>query len=214
MKNLLILSVVMLISLITNGQERWTLKANKEGIEIYTKTIENSNYKGIRVKCSLPVTLSQMVAVILDVNTAGEWLYSTRSSVLLKQVSPSELYYYSEVGLPWPVSNRDFICHLIATQDAETKIVTIDGPVVPDYMPEKSGLVRVRHSYGKWIISPGEHSNTIKVEYTLEADPGGSLPAWLVNLFVTKGPMESFKKLKVQLNKPAYKHVHLPFIKN
>lgn len=213
MKHLLITSLALLFSLISFGQDTWTLKTNKDGIAIYTKTIENSNYKGIRVKCSLPATLSQFVAVIMDVNTATEWLYSTKSSTLLKQVSPAEVYYYSEVGLPWPLSNRDFICHLTARQDPRTKVVTIDGPVVPDYMPQKDGIVRVTHSSGKWIITPAEN-NTVNIEYTLEADPGGSIPAWLVNLFVTKGPMESFRKLKNQINKPQYKKAQYAFIKN
>ncbi|SHN44493.1 START domain-containing protein [Chitinophaga sp. CF418] len=213
MKHLSIISLALLFSLISYGQENWTLKTNKDGIAIYTKTIENSNYKGIRVKCSLPATLSQFVAVILDVNTATEWLYSTKSSSLLKQVSPAEVYYYSEVGLPWPLSNRDFVCHLTARQDPHTKVVTIDGPVVPDYMPEKNGIVRVTRSSGKWIITPAEN-NMVNIEYTLEADPGGSIPAWLVNLFATKGPMESFRKLKNQINKAQYKKVQYAFIKN
>lgn len=213
MKHLLIISLALLFSLISFGQENWTLKTNKDGIAIYTKTIENSAYKGIKVKCSVQATLSQFVAVIMDVNTATEWLYSTKSSSLLKEVSPAEVYYYSEVGLPWPLSNRDFVCHLTARQDPRTRVVTIDGPVVPDYMAEKNGIVRVKHSSGKWIISPADN-NMVNIEYTLEADPGGSIPAWLVNLFVTKGPMESFRKLKVQINKPQYKKVQYAFIKN
>lgn len=212
MKNILITSLALVIGLTTYAQQNWTLKTNKDGIAIYTKTIENSNYKGIRVKCALPATLSQFVAVIMDVNTATEWLYATKSSTLLKQVSPAELYYYSEVGLPWPLNNRDFICHLTVSQDPRTKVVTIDGPVVPNYIPEKDGIVRVTHSSGKWIISPA--GNMVNIEYTLEADPGGSLPAWLVNLFVTKGPMESFRKLKDQINKPQYKNIQYSFIKN
>jgi hypothetical protein len=212
MKNILITSLVLLISMVSYAQQNWTLKTNKDGIAIYTKTIENSNYKGIKVKCALPATLSQFVAVIMDVNTATEWLYATKSSSLLKQVSPAEVYYYSEVGLPWPLSNRDFVCHLTASQDPNSKVVTIDGPVVPNYIPQKEGIVRVTHSSGKWVITPA--GNMVNIEYTLEADPGGSIPAWLVNLFVTKGPMESFKKLKTQINQPQYKRAQYAFIKN
>jgi hypothetical protein len=54
----------------------------------------------------------------------------------------------------------------------------------------------------------------VNVEYTLFADPGGSVPAWLINLFITKGPMESFKKLKEHLAQPVNAHVHLPMIKD
>jgi hypothetical protein len=39
-------------------------------------------------------------------------------------------------------------------------------------------------------------AKTIQIMYTFEANPGGSVPAWLVNSFADKGPFESFKKLE------------------
>jgi hypothetical protein len=193
------------------AQKDWTLKLDKENIAVYTKTQENSNLKAIKVDCELNTTLTKLTAVVLDASAGTEWVYSTKSSILLKQVSPSEIYYYSEISLPWPLSNRDFIAHLIAKQDPVTKVVTIDGPVEPDFMPVNKGIVRVSKSFGKWVITP-KGPNTVRLEYMLETDPGGSIPAWLVNMFVTKGPFETFKKLKDQLNKPKYASVKLPFI--
>jgi len=211
-KHIMILSTAMLLCLFCKGQEDWKLKQNKDGIEIYTKPIENSNLKGIRVRCSLPVTLSQLVTVIMDVNTAVEWVYSTKSSTLLKKISAAELYYYSEVSLPWPISNRDFVAHLKVNQDPHTKVVTIDGPVVANYVPEKKDIVRVKNSFGKWVLTP--QKTGVRIEYTLETDPGGSLPAWLVNLFVAKGPHETFVKLKKQLAKDEYKDATVAYIKD
>jgi hypothetical protein len=211
-KSLTIISTALLLSLFSYAQNDWKLKDDKDGIKIYTKTVENSNLKAIRVKVAVPATLSQLVAIILDISSAKDWVYSTRSASLLKQVSPSELFYYSEVALPWPITNRDFVAHLITTQDAKTKVVTIDGPVVHDYLPEKKDIIRVRNSYGKWVLTPLQN-NMVYIDYTLETDPGGSIPVWLVNLFATKGTMETFKKLKEQLAKPAYKNLHLAFIR-
>ncbi|HEY6901537.1 MAG TPA: START domain-containing protein [Puia sp.] len=193
------------------GQDDWKLKSDKEGIAIYTRTPSDSKFKAIRVVCELDATLSQLVAVILDVNTGAEWVYSTKTSVLLKQISPSELLYYSEVSIPWPASNRDFIARLKAVQDTHTRVVTIYGPTEPGYIPAKKDIVRVQKSEGKWVITPLAKGR-VRVDYTLKADPGGSLPAWLVNMFVTKGPHESFLKLKEQLKKPVYAHAKLAFI--
>ena len=39
----------------------------------------------------------------------------------------------------------------------------------------------------------------IRIEYTIQVDPGGSIPAWVLNLFSTKGPFETFSKLKEML---------------
>lgn len=189
------------------------MKTEKEGTKVYTRTFADSKFKAIRVDLDLQASLTQIVALLMDVNTGAEWVYSTKSSVLLKQISPNEVIYYSEVKLPWPLSNRDFIAQLTAKQDAKTKVVTIDGPVVPNYVPVKDGIIRVTRSVGKWIITPiGPHH--VQIQYTLRMDPGGDIPAWLFNLFVTKGPTESFKNLKEELKKPAYARAHLSYIED
>ena len=194
-----------------HGQGNWELKSTRTGISIFTRTFPDSRFKAVKVECELDATLSQLVAVILDVNTGAEWVYSTKTSVLLKQVSPSDLFYYSEVNIPWPISNRDFIAELKVVQDPATRIVTVYGPTFADYLPVKKDIVRVTKAEGKWIISPVAR-NRIKVEYTLRMDPGGDVPAWLINMFATKGPYESFKNLKRQIQKPAYVNARLPFI--
>lgn len=196
-----------------NAQADWTLKRTNDGINIYTKTVSASGLKGIKVKCSLPAKLSQMVALIMDVDAGEEWVYGTKSSTLLKKVSPSELYYYSEVDIPWPLSNRDFIAHLMVSQDPRTKVVTIKGPTEANYLPVKKNIVRVNHSNGKWILTPTKN-NVIQIEYTLEVDPGGTIPVWLVNLFATSGPTETFKKMKAQIQKAQYVNANLSFIDN
>lgn len=211
MKTLSTIALLLGICLLGYGQTDWELKTEKEGIKVYTRTFPDSKFKAIRVELDLEASMSQLVAVLMDVNTATDWVYATKSSVLIKQFSPSDLVYYSEVRLPWPMSNRDFIARLKAKQDARTKVVTIDGPTVSDYVPVKDGIVRVTKSEGNWVLTPaGPHR--IKVQYTLRTDPGGDLPAWLFNLFVTRGPMESFENLKQQLKKPAYVHARLPYI--
>lgn len=213
MKRFSAITLLLGVCLVGYGQTDWELKSEKGGTRVYTRTFSDSKFKAIRVEVELDATLSQLVAVLMDVRTAADWVYATKSAVLIKQFSPSELVYYSEVKLPWPMSNRDFIARLTATQDARTKVVTIDGPTVSDYVPVKDGIVRVSKSEGKWVLTPvGAHR--IKIDYTLRTDPGGDLPAWLFNLFVTRGPTESFQNLKEQLKKPEYVHARLAYIKD
>jgi hypothetical protein len=181
-------------------QDDWTLQDQQAGIYIYTRTFPDSRFKAIRVKCTVHATLSRLTGVILDVNNGTQWVYGTKSSILLKQVSPSELYYYSVVNLPWPLTDRDFVAHLTAVQDPKTRVVTIDGPTLANYIPAKKGLVRVPSGEGKWILTP-QPGGRVAIDYTLRTDPGGSLPPWLVNLFVTAGPKETFNNLKAQLEK-------------
>ena len=206
---------LLLISnhVIAQTSEGWTLKSSNDGINIFTRDIEGSKLKALKVECELEASLSQLVAVLLDVKESEKWLYHTSSIYIVKQVSQSEFYYYSKVELPWPLSDRDFIAHLKVSQNASTKVVTIDAPCVQDMVPIDPKTVRVSNSNGKWSISPAGN-NMVKVVYTLHTDPGGSIPAWLINLFVTQGPTQSFKKLKVHVQKPVYKNARLSYIVN
>ena len=197
---------------LVNGQEVWKLKMEKEGIKIYASPYEDSKIKALKVTCTVDATISQMAAVLLDIKSQDEWFYHTKSNVLL-QVSPSELYYYAELSFPFPFSNRDFIEHIKVSQNLLTKIMTMEVQNVPDYILPKHGLVRVINSYCKWIVTP-TGNKYILVEFTLFADPAGSIPVWLINMFSTYGPFESFIKLKTQLKKPKYASAHFSFIEN
>ncbi len=205
--------IITLLYFTLQAQNAWVLKADRDGIKVFTKSQQGSKFKAIKVECSVQSTLSRLTYAIMDIATCREWVYSTKSCVMVKQVSASELYYYSEINVPWPVSNRDFVAHLVATQNPVTKVVTVDAENVAGLVPEKDNIVRVVQSVGKWVITP-VGANSVKIEYSLFTDPGGVVPAWLINLFVTKGPFESFKKLKEHIQKPAFNNVHLNYVKD
>jgi START domain-containing protein len=211
MRRILFMALLALKLLPAAGQNEWELKADKDGIKVYTGNIADSKIKAIKVECNYNATPAQLVAIVMDVNTATDWVSHVKSAVLLKQVSASELYYYSEIAMPWPVANRDYVAHLIVSQDPNSKIVTIDGPAVSGWVPEKKGIVRIDRSIGKWIITP-TGPNQVNVVYTIHVDPGGSLPAWLVNMFGTEAPVQIFKALRTQLQKPEYKNSYLAFL--
>ena len=187
------------------SQEKWTLSADHNDIKVYTRHIADSKVKAVKVNAVLQSTPSQLLAAILDIQTCGQWVYHSKQNVLIKQISPVELIYYSEVDVPWPAENRDYVVHIQTEQNPNTKVITVNSPCIPGYVAEKDGIVRISHSVGKWVITP-MGKNQVNAEYTLEVDPMGSIPAWLTNMFATKGPMETFKSLKVHVQKEVYKN--------
>jgi hypothetical protein len=193
-------------------QTEWKLDRDKEGIKVYSSPYPDSKIKALKVVCTVESTLSQLAAVLMDIKNQDEWFYHTKSSIL-KEVSPSELFYYSELSLPFPMSNRDFIEHIVISQNSVTRVMTMIVQNLPDFIPAKKGLVRVLNSQCKWVVTPLTDKSLL-VEFTLFADPAGSIPVWLVNAMSYYGPYETFKKLKNQLLKPEYQNVSLAFIKN
>lgn len=193
------------------GQSDWKFVTEKQGIKVSSRFVEGSKVKALRVDCRVQANTAQVVALLLDIDATVQWVYHTKSCKLIRQVSPSELYYYSEVSLPWPLENRDFVARVKVTQNPATKVVTVDAPAVPGWVKQKEGIVRVSHSVGTWILTPLDEKTT-KIQYTLQVDPGGVIPAWLVNTFAAQGPIESFKKMKDQLTLSKYRNISLPFI--
>ncbi|RVU00412.1 lipid-binding protein [Mucilaginibacter limnophilus] len=208
-KAVIIITILSLITSHTFAQTDWKLKTEEDGIKVYLAPVSGSRVKAVKVECEYNAGPAALVAVLMDVKNCTEWVYHTKSCVLVKQVSPSELYYYSKISLPWPVENRDFVGHLTVSHDLKTHVITVDGPAVPGFVPEKKSIVRIANSKGRWTITP-TGKNHIRVEYVLQVDPGGNLPAWLVNMFAAEGPIQSFKNLKLQVEKPQYQNAQLP----
>jgi hypothetical protein len=204
--------MIVLMHVSSLAQPDWQLKQDKDGIQVYTKNIDNAKLKAVKVVTSISTSLTTLTAVLMDVDGSKDWVYATKKISLLKQVSPASLIYYSEIEIPWPGSNRDFIVEIQASQDEKTKVVTVDGFNKPDYLPENNNMVRIRQSYSKWLITPLQKGQ-VKIEYVLQVDPGGNIPIWLINLFATKGPLETFKKLREQVKKKKYAYISLPYIK-
>lgn len=215
MKNNLLLLLFLFQAMFFSGlaQNNWVLKKEKDGIKVYNRSAAHSKFNELRVETILKTDLSGLAAVILDIKNYPHWSFNTKTAYVLKQISASELYFYSEVNSPWPASNRDLAVHLRITQEPVSKVMHIRSDEVPNFIPPKENIVRVPLSRETWIVTPLDKT-TIRVEYELEIDPGASAPAWLVNSFATKGPYETFKNLREQIRLPKYKDTSLPFIKN
>jgi len=193
------------------AQDNWTLSAQHEGINVYTRPASNPKLKAIKVVSNMPATNSQLLAAIMDIETCSEWVYHSRKNVMIKQISALDLIYYSELDVPWPCENRDFVVHIQVSQNPQSRVITVNSPCIPGYVPQKDKIVRIPHSVGNWTITP-IGKNQVRAEYVLEVDPMGTIPAWLINLFATKGPLETFKGLKIHVQQDKYRNTHYPQI--
>ena len=173
---------------------QWELKIDKEGIKIFTGKSSNSKFKSVKVECTVAANPYEFLHFLTDINKLPEWVYNCKHSELLKKTTDRDLLFYSEVKLPWPFSNRDYIAHLHAILRS-SQILEIESHAESSFIPEKKGIVRITSSNSHWIITNLQNGQ-LMIEYTVQFDPGGTVPAWLSNLFLTKGPFETFQKLK------------------
>jgi hypothetical protein len=176
------------------SQSNWKLTKNKDGIQVYQRDAKGSNFKNIKVECTLTGTFDKLVAIISNVSQYKDWVYNNKSATLVKRVSSYEFYYYTETFLPWPLDNRDAVMHTRITKDSLNRFLKINSTSVTGVVPLKTDKVRITRSDINWYVTKPS-ANSIHIVYTFETNPGGNVPSWLVNSFADKGPFESFKAL-------------------
>ncbi|MDB5231291.1 MAG: lipid-binding domain protein [Chitinophagaceae bacterium] len=190
-------SLVLLIPVMSYEQTDWLLKKEKDGIKIFSRLSDQSKFNELKVEFTTKGSLSQLSSIILDVEKNTDWVYNTKSAMLIKKLNADEVIFYSEVALPWPMSNRDFYSHLKVHRDSINKTLTVDSRSMPDYLPRKNSIVRIPISQAHWLVTTA--NSELNITYILRVNPGGAVPAWVSNMFSTKGPYESFKKLKEKM---------------
>lgn len=194
------------------SQEDWNELKDKNGIKVFARKTQNSKFHELKIECEFEGRISQLAATLLDVDNHPRWAYNTVSTRILK-ASATDIIFYTELELPWPFENRDVVAHMTLTQNFENKVMTVISQNVDDYIPVEKSIVRVKYSKVTWTVTPLNNAR-FKVEYRLQMDPGGSIPAWLLNLFISKGPFESFTKLKEEIQLPEYREAKFTFLQD
>ena len=207
----LMITTTLLFQFSVQSQPAWSLKKDKNGIKVFSRKSDTYKFDELKVECEFEGRLSQLAAVILDVNNQYKWVYKTNKSQLVKEMTASDVFYYTEIDCPWPFENRDMVIRMTVLQNTANKVMTILAKSVNDYLPEKNHVVRIKYSNAVWTVTP-INNKQFKIEYKIQVDPGNGIPAWLLNLFAVNGPYESFLNLKEKLKLPQYAQAKYPFI--
>ena len=191
----LFFSILMLVTLgHSYGQVQWELTKEQNGIKVYTAKDPSSKFKDIKVEAAFSGTIQKLVDILINVARTKNWVYGTKDSYLIKKNNPNDILYYSETALPWPVSNRDIPIRMQLNVDQKNNTLKVYASGVPDAVPAKKGIVRIPFFNAFWDVK-SDGKNRLTIIYTLKMDPGGSVPAGVTNMFITKGPYETFNNL-------------------
>lgn len=193
------------------GLDNWKLQTSKDGIQVYMRVQPGSRFQEVKVDCEMPGTLAQLVALYSDVANYQNVIRNTRTAYVLRRVSETEFFYYLESQLPALVSNRDLVMRLQFAYTPTTHCLQIHTRSVDDLVPMKAGIVRVPYCTGEWQVW-ALSATRLKITYCFRVDPGGALPAWLVNRLAPVAPYQSFLQLRRSLSLPRYQERHFAFL--
>lgn len=178
--------------------EDWKLAKDEAGIQIYLSDVQGSKYKAYRGVTTIASDMATLRALQEDVTGSCSWIHACAEQRLLKHEG-AESWVYTRFDMPWPVTARDSVLHVVTEENADGSLLrTLDGQ--PRFMPEKDGNVRVASLEGYWRLVP-KGADKVEVTYQVHTEPGGSVPSWLANSFVVDAPFNTLEQLRAMAEK-------------
>lgn len=201
----------LLVSVSLSAQYQWELAKQKNGITVYTSQKEGSALLATKVTATLTAGFPTVAAVFQDVDQFDQLFAGTKSARLLKRQGETYQIHYLRSEAPWPVADRDGIFTYRFSYDRQKGAMVINQQTLPTYLPEESGVVRIPECQGTWTFKTLGNGQ-LEATYIFYADPGGSLPAWVVNIGSVDMPFESMSNLIQQVKQPKYQGQHFQFL--
>jgi len=198
--------LVGLLGLVITPQalaQDWNLQRDREGIQIFTRSVDDSKFKQVKAVMQIQSTLAELVALLRDTSACPEWVEVCKKAEELEVLSETDLYVYTLNTLPWPVSDRDAVARILWQQDATTFTVTMTANLISGKLPTNKGIVRLTQGTTQWIFTP-TNADQILVTSTMHIDPAGAIPTWLANRLLVDSPFDTLKAMRKIINSHRY----------
>lgn len=193
MKGFLVILICYILTGLNAFAEGWELVKDKNGLKVYLHPTEGSPYKTYKGETTLTMKMEELYKVLIDVENYDKWVYECIESRLLSKVDNSEYTYYSVMHLPFPFDNRDMTTTMKVSFSNDTVFLATKLKKTDQIQPK--GLVAIT-AYDELTILIKIDDQHVRMIMEGYFEPGGSLPAWLMNMFLSEGPYESIMKIK------------------
>jgi len=210
---ILIFALLSIICFDLKSQSKWDIVKQTDDITVFTRKSENSKYKEVKITMTIKCTMNELVAALEDVDAHKDWVPYTIDSKMVKKDSNSEFYYYVSSDFPFPAKDRDVVIYYEREQAADSKVVITRSEAAPEVLPKSDGFVRVPVFSSTYVLTPLD-DGIIDIEYLLKVSPGGKIPAWIINLGVTKGPIKTMESLIKLIDSGKYSNYDVEGVEN
>jgi len=195
---------------VIHAQEHWKLVKETNGIKVYTAS-NKSDFKSFKGHIVLDDSIHAFVALISDVEGFTNWGYKLKQVSVLEKTSDTLQIYHAITKVPFPYKNREGVYRntLHWNSDLQTLYVSIE--ILDDYKEEDPNYVRVSGK-GFWrvlVLSTGK----LDVTFQMQVNPGGKIPAWIANMFITKTPYYTLLNIRKTIKNSKYQYKKFSFIK-
>lgn len=186
------LSLLVCLSFNSMGQPLWEIDKSKDGIAVYTRTEQGSEFKSFKAEALLNAPIAEIIEILKNANDYTRWYGFTKTAKILKQEKHVQ-YNYVETIFPWPFSNRDMV-YKMSIDSLDPNRIKISLVGLPDYIEEKKGIVRMIKAEGYILLQSTAYHTAIT--YVFHSEPGDHIPPGLANHSIAELPFRTLKGLR------------------
>jgi hypothetical protein len=176
-----------------DGDQTWKKSLDKDDIVIYTRKVESSPFHEFLAETEMKGTKEKFRALITDFDHYSDWSPDCKSIELIEQNAPENYIYHMKLKVPFPFSKRDIVQELILKENESELLIKIVNH--PNKIDDEDDVVRMKRGEGEWLVKQISQER-VSIRFQYLADPGGDIPAWLVNSFIVKNPYKSLRNIK------------------
>jgi ribosome-associated toxin RatA of RatAB toxin-antitoxin module len=189
------------------GENAWRTVKESKKLKISNRDRPGSDIKEVKAVGLLDCIPWVCKNVVDRVDKYPDFMPYTETVKILKETD-SHLISYQYLNMPF-ISDRDYT---IKIKDRTYR--RGDGTVIykKSWSPanqlgpkKKDGVVRLITNEGYWQFEPVDGGQRSRATYYLYTDPGGALPAFLINKANTSAIPDLFKAIERASKKPFYK---------
>lgn len=197
-KPLFILIANLLFILPFMEENEWELSLDKDDIVVYTRQLETSRFKEFKTESKMSGSIEKFREILTDIDKYNEWMPDCKAAEIVETSSPDNIIYHMKLKVPFPFSNRDIVQQIVLKKAGDKLEVEIINH--PNRIEEEKNYVRMPVAYGKWVVHQISEDE-VDIQFQYMADPGGDIPAWMVNTFIVKNPHISMKNIRKLMTK-------------
>ncbi len=208
------LFLCLLFLLVNNSwkdEEGWSLSKNENGVAIYSRKVNNTEFRELKAIVNVKTSLSSIVNLLYDWDSYPKWVYKCGRSYTLKKISETEEIHYQTVLIPFPYENQDLVINIKLAQDEKTKTVTITSTCNANYIPPVANHIRITEYNTVWKLVPLK-DGSVQVTHQLIVNSNG-LIAWMVNMIAIDGTYITMSNFKEWVLKEKYQKIKNSIIK-
>jgi hypothetical protein len=179
----------------SQAQEEWKQKRDENQITIYVREQAGNPLKEYKARAMIRSPIREVYDFIADLERHPEWVFRCTGLIIIDSPEENRIRFHTSYDIPWPMKDRDLTAETVFTMhEGGRKMELLTRQINMDY-PMAEGVIRMP-DYREWVML--EAVDTLHTLFVTEgyADPGGSVPPWLVNMFLVDGIYDSVTKMR------------------